>query len=129
MIKICRIRIGMSASSFSPCSSIIHCDETPPTQRALDLYVELWHRLWFRVFANLGLAKNGAQWSKERLEADIKQLNSFYRGDGWSNDGPEGYRQMDYYSGSFAIQYLQLLYAKLAAETDPSQAEEYKERA
>lgn len=86
-------------------------------------------RLWFRVFANLGLAKNGAAWSKARLEADIKQLNTFYRGDGWSNDGPEGYRQMDYYSGSFAIQYLQLLYAKLAAETDPTQAEEYKSRA
>ncbi|KAF2738464.1 hypothetical protein EJ04DRAFT_486370 [Polyplosphaeria fusca] len=85
--------------------------------------------LWFRVFANLGLAKNGAAWSKSRLEADIKQLNTFYRGDGWSNDGPEGYRQMDYYSGSFAIQYLQLLYAKLAAETDPTQGEEYKKRA
>ncbi|KAF1974275.1 hypothetical protein BU23DRAFT_113458 [Bimuria novae-zelandiae CBS 107.79] len=85
--------------------------------------------LWFRVFANLGLAKNGAAWSKERTEADIKQLNTFYRGHGWSNDGPEGYRQMDYYSGSFAIQYLQLLYAKLAADSDPSQAEEYKYRA
>ncbi|CAI6335733.1 unnamed protein product [Periconia digitata] len=85
--------------------------------------------LWFRVFANLGLAKNGAKWSEERLKADIKHLNTFYRGDGWSNDGPEGYRQMDYYSGSFAIQYLQLLYAKLAADSDPTQAEEYKERA
>ncbi|KAH7126932.1 hypothetical protein B0J11DRAFT_289902 [Dendryphion nanum] len=85
--------------------------------------------LWFRVFANLGLAKNGATWSKERLDADIKQLNTFYRGDGWSNDGPEGYRQMDYYSGSFAIQYLQLLYAKLAADSDPDQAEEYRKRA
>lgn len=36
---------------------------------------------------------------------------------------------MDYYSGSFAIQYLQLLYAKLAADIDPEQASEYKERA
>ncbi|KAH7073370.1 hypothetical protein FB567DRAFT_198425 [Paraphoma chrysanthemicola] len=85
--------------------------------------------LWFRVFANLGLERNGANWSKERLEADIKQLNSFYRGDGWSNDGPEHYRQMDYYSGSFAIQYLQLLYSKLAADIDPTQAAEYKKRA
>jgi hypothetical protein len=85
--------------------------------------------LWFRVFANLGLAKNGAAWSKERLQADIKQLNTFYRGDGWSNDGPEGFRQMDYYSGSFAIQYLQLLYAKLAGKSDPVQAREYKNRA
>jgi hypothetical protein len=36
---------------------------------------------------------------------------------------------MDYYSGSFAIQYLQLLYAKLAGDIDPEQAAEYKERA
>jgi hypothetical protein len=36
---------------------------------------------------------------------------------------------MDYYSGSFAIQYLQLLYAKLNADNDPTQASEYKERA
>lgn len=86
-------------------------------------------RLWFRVFANLGLERNGAKWSKEQLEKDIKQLNSYYRGDGWSNDGPDSYRQMDYYSGSFAIQYLQLLYSKLAADIDPEQAEEYKKRA
>ncbi|RYN52980.1 Negative regulator of the PHO system [Alternaria tenuissima] len=85
--------------------------------------------LWFRVFANLGLERNGAKWSKEQLEKDIKQLNTYYRGDGWSNDGPDTYRQMDYYSGSFAIQYLQLLYSKLAADIDPEQAEEYKKRA
>ena len=36
---------------------------------------------------------------------------------------------MDYYSGSFAIQYLQLLYSRLAADTDPVQAEEYRNRA
>jgi hypothetical protein len=89
----------------------------------------LRYRLWFRVFANLGLAKNGASFSQSRVDADIKELNSFYRGNGWSNDGPEGYRQMDYYSGSFAIQYLQLLYSKLAADTDPTQAEEYRSRA
>lgn len=35
---------------------------------------------------------------------------------------------MDYYSGSFAIQYLQLLYSKLAADIDPVNAEEYKKR-
>ncbi|KAI9703443.1 MAG: hypothetical protein M1820_005916 [Bogoriella megaspora] len=85
--------------------------------------------LWFRVFANLGLAKNKARYSQSRLEADIKQLNTFYRGDGWSNDGPASYRQMDYYSGSFAIQFLQLLYANLTSETDPERAEEFRNRA
>jgi len=46
--------------------------------------------LWFRVFANLGLKKNGGKYSKERLENDVKHLETFYRANGWSNDGPEG---------------------------------------
>ena len=86
-------------------------------------------RLWFRVFANLGLAKNNAKYNPDQLEKDVNHLNTFYRGDGWSNDGPASYRQMDYYSGSFAIQYLQLLYAKLAGKTDPNRAEEFRSRA
>jgi hypothetical protein len=85
--------------------------------------------LWFRVFANLGLKANGAPYSHERIEADMVHLDTFHRGDGWSNDGPEGYTQMDYYSGSFAIQYLQLLYARLAADFDPERAAEYRRRA
>lgn len=36
---------------------------------------------------------------------------------------------MDYYSSSFAIHFLQLLYAKLAGESDPSRAKEFKHRA
>ena len=46
--------------------------------------------LWFRVFANLGLKRNGGRYSQERLDRDIEHLDTFYRGDGWSNDGPEG---------------------------------------
>ncbi|KAK5132111.1 hypothetical protein LTR08_000362 [Meristemomyces frigidus] len=85
--------------------------------------------LWFRVFANLGLKANKAPYSHERIEADMTHLDTFHRGDGWSNDGPEGYTQMDYYSGSYAIQYLQLLYAKLAGDFDPERAAEYRKRA
>lgn len=36
---------------------------------------------------------------------------------------------MDYYSSSFAIQFLQLLYVKLAGEDDSERAEEFKKRA
>lgn len=36
---------------------------------------------------------------------------------------------MDYYSSSFAIHFLQLLYAKLAGESDPCRAKEFKDRA
>jgi hypothetical protein len=85
--------------------------------------------LWFRVFANLGLKKNGGKYSQEKIEQDILHLNSFFRGEGWSNDGPEGVWQQDYYSGSFAIQFLQLLYAKLAGDDDPEKAREFKKRA
>ncbi|KAK4636325.1 hypothetical protein CLAFUW4_00396 [Fulvia fulva] len=85
--------------------------------------------LWFRVFANLGLKANNAHYSHNQIEADMDHLDTFHRGDGWSNDGPEGYTQMDYYSGSFAIQYLQLLYSKLAADFDQARASEYRKRA
>ena len=36
---------------------------------------------------------------------------------------------MDYYSSSFAIHFLQLLYAKLAGDEEPERAEEFKKRA
>lgn len=36
---------------------------------------------------------------------------------------------MDYYSSSFAIHFLQLLYAKLAGEEEPERAAEFKKRA
>jgi len=36
---------------------------------------------------------------------------------------------MDYYSSSFAIHFLQLLYAKLAGQDEPARAEEFKKRA
>jgi len=85
--------------------------------------------LWFRVFANLALMKNGVEYSAERLEADLDHLDSFYLSGGWSNDGPSDTLQMDYYSGSFAIQFLQLLYAKVNGDKDPRRAEEYVTRA
>lgn len=37
--------------------------------------------------------------------------------------------EMDYYSSSFAIQFLQLLYAKLAGDDDPERAAEFRSRA
>lgn len=34
--------------------------------------------LWFRVFANSGLEKNGGKFSQERIEQDIIHLNAFF---------------------------------------------------
>ncbi|ETN42005.1 uncharacterized protein HMPREF1541_03944 [Cyphellophora europaea CBS 101466] len=83
--------------------------------------------LWFRVFANLAMKKNGALYDAQKLKADMDHLDGFYRGEGWSNDGPEGYTQMDYYSGSFAIQLLQLLYVKINGGEDQERAERYRD--
>ncbi|KAI9923670.1 hypothetical protein ASPWEDRAFT_50160 [Aspergillus wentii DTO 134E9] len=85
--------------------------------------------LWFRVFANLGLRTNGAPYSLSRIETDMDHLDTFHLGGGWSNDGPKSHHQMDYYSGSFAIQFLQLLYSKLAVDFDPERAGRYRNRA
>ena len=48
---------------------------------------------------------------------------------GWSRDGPEGVKQLDYYSSSFAIQFAQLVYSKLAEKEDPERAKAYRQRA
>ncbi|KAL0569677.1 hypothetical protein V5O48_012290 [Marasmius crinis-equi] len=86
--------------------------------------------LWFRVFANLGLSKVGSKRADlKRMKADLDHLDTFYIGDGWSRDGPEGVVQLDYYSSSFAIQVAQLLYSKLAQEEDPERCEEFRDRA
>ncbi|CAK9784945.1 hypothetical protein CC85DRAFT_32608 [Cutaneotrichosporon oleaginosum] len=98
--------------------------------------------LWFRVFANLALRSIGSELHQpERMAADLQRLDSFQLsshpptgGDlvgsaGWSRDGPEDVKQLDYYSSSFAIQVAQMVYAKLCADTDPERAKAYKLRA
>ena len=78
----------------------------------------------------MGLSKAGSSYfNVERMKADLDHLDTFYIGDGWSRDGPEGVVQLDYYSSSFAIQFAQLAYSKLAQDSDPERCEEYRNRA
>lgn len=82
------------------------------------------------MFANLGLSKAGSsRFNAKRMKADLDHLDTFYIGGGWSRDGPEGVIQLDYYSSSFAIQFAQLVYSKLAQTEDPARCEEYRKRA
>ena len=82
------------------------------------------------MFSNLGLSKAGSpRFDAKRMKADMDHLDTFYIGDGWSRDGPEGVVQLDYYSSSFAIQFAQLAYSKLAQAEDPERCEEYRNRA
>jgi hypothetical protein len=93
--------------------------------------------LWFRVMGNLALVQScGVPYEelKESMNADLEVLDSFYIGNGWASDGPwdvdgPGRRQMDYYSGSFAIQFSQLMYIRYAADLDLERCKVYKQRA
>lgn len=78
----------------------------------------------------MGLRTAGSsRFDAARMNADLDHLDTFYIGGGWSRDGPEGVNQLDYYSSSFAIQFAQLVYSKLAREFDPVRCEEYRKRA
>lgn len=82
--------------------------------------------LWFRVFSNLALrAIKSPLFNPERMELDLQRLDSFQLpphppagtdegSAGWSRDGPEDVRQLDYYSSSFAIQVAQMFYSKVS---------------
>ncbi|KAF5507247.1 hypothetical protein CGCA056_v013807 [Colletotrichum aenigma] len=88
---------------------------------------------WFRIFVNLALVKTlGVQMESVRhfMEEDFELLDSFYLGEGWSSDGlwGEERKQADYYSGSFAIQFAQLLYVRFAVG-DEERVERYKQQA
>ncbi|KAH6675843.1 hypothetical protein B0J14DRAFT_587427 [Halenospora varia] len=90
--------------------------------------------LWFRVMANLALVKScGVPYEelKASMDADLEVLDTYYVGGGWASDGSwcEDRKQMDYYSGSFAIQFSQCVYVKYAADIDPKRVEVYKDRA
>lgn len=107
---------------------------------------------WFRIFTNLALIQVAGIPRGElqnEIESDMAVLDSFDIGEGWSSDGPwltaeqeaeeeresartgrfdkigTG-RQADYYSGSFAIQFSQLLYSRFAADLDPVRANLYR---
>lgn len=89
--------------------------------------------IWFRVMTNMALIRTCGVPKEElwpRVEKDLQHLDSFFLDDAWSSDGAwSERRQADYYSGSFAIQFSQLLYVKFAADIDPERCEMFRERA
>lgn len=90
--------------------------------------------LWFRVMTNLALVKVcdvPLDNVVEDMKADLDLMEQFYRGDGWAADGiwSDAGRQADHYSGSFAIQFSQLIYAKFAQDIDPERCERFRSRA
>ncbi|KAH7112919.1 hypothetical protein B0J11DRAFT_597731 [Dendryphion nanum] len=90
--------------------------------------------LWFRVLVNLALTRSlGVPLAevKNYIDESLATLDTFYMDHGWSSDGLwcEERKQADYYSGSFAIQFAQLLFVKFAPDYDESRTELYRSRA
>lgn len=111
--------------------------------------------LWFRVFTNIVLVKICQIDTPEvlnQMKEDLDELDTFYLGNGWSSDGlwrgaglddkefelfqetgkvhsikPD--RCVDFYSGSFALQFCQLLYIRFAGDLDPERTEKYRQQA
>ncbi|CVK96255.1 uncharacterized protein FMAN_14081 [Fusarium mangiferae] len=88
---------------------------------------------WFRVLVNLTLMKAlgfDKEKARQAMDADFELLDQFYLGEGWSSDGVWGddRKQADYYSGSFAIQFAQLLYVHCAVD-DVKRVAKYRQQA
>lgn len=97
-----------------------------------DFPVTNW--LWFRVMTNLALIKVCGMPHEtllDAMKADLDLMEQFYLGDGWAADGiwSDNGRQADHYSGSFAIQFSQLIYVKMAHDLDPERCERFRGRA
>ncbi|KAF5648103.1 hypothetical protein F52700_1318 [Fusarium sp. NRRL 52700] len=88
---------------------------------------------WFRVLVNLALIKvlgPDKEKARQAMDADFELLDQFHIGEGWSSDGVWGddRKQADYYSGSFAIQFAQLLYVHCAVD-DEKRVAKYRQQA
>ncbi|KAF1911361.1 hypothetical protein BDU57DRAFT_507316 [Ampelomyces quisqualis] len=97
-----------------------------------DFPVTNW--LWFRVTTNLALVKVcGVPHAEvvDAMKADLDTMDQFYLDEGWAADGiwSDAGRQADYYSGSFAIQFSQLIYATMAYDIDPDRCERFRSKA
>lgn len=82
--------------------------------------------LMFAVLVNVAMKKTGREYSQEKLEWYLNEIDTYYIGNGWYQDGNPGNR--DYYI-SFGIHYYCLLYVVLMGDEDKERCEKYKKRA
>ena len=81
---------------------------------------------FFRILVNVALQKQGMPYSAAHLEQGLAQIESYYLGDGWYQDGAAP--QKDYYI-SWAIHYYSLIYAKVMEADDHARCALFRQRA
>lgn len=82
---------------------------------------------FFAVLVNVAFKKLGLpEYNQQVVDANIQEINSYYVGDGWYQDGPTD--RYDYYI-AFALHYYGLIYAAFMGEDDPVNSQLFRERA
>ncbi|MDR2808506.1 MAG: DUF2264 domain-containing protein [Spirochaetaceae bacterium] len=83
-----------------------------------------WH--FFRIMVCTAFRELGLPVDERAEQESFDAVESYYRGDGWYQDGPQG--SYDYYN-PMGFHFYGLIYAKLAGYRDPKRAALYIERA
>lgn len=85
--------------------------------------------LFFRVLVNLALDSVGMEADLDLLQADLREMDSWYTGGGWYTDGPAAEKpQKDYYI-PWGLEYYGVLYSVFAEKQDPDRAGVFRQRA
>lgn len=81
---------------------------------------------FFRVLVNLGFARIGGPFDQAAVEESLRTIEGYWLGDGWYRDGV--LQNTDFYN-AWAFHFYGLIYAVLAAKTDPERSARFRERA
>lgn len=82
---------------------------------------------FFPILINVAFKKLGRpEYNQEIVNENLKEINSYYVGDGWYQDGPTG--RYDYYV-AFALHFYGLIYSVFMSEEDPVNSKLFRERA
>jgi hypothetical protein len=81
---------------------------------------------FFRVLVNLGFARVGGPFDRAAVDGSFEKIESYWLGDGWYRDGE--LENTDFYI-AWAFHFYGLIYATLAAQTDPDRCARLRQRA
>ncbi len=81
---------------------------------------------FFGVLTNSAMKLKGMRYSQEKLDDYLNELDGYYLGDGWYEDGIS--HQKDYYI-SYAMHFYGLVYSVWMKDEDPKRCAEYRRRA
>ena len=85
--------------------------------------------LFFMILVNLALDSVDMPCDMANAERGLREVDTWYVGDGWYSDGPAATKpQKDYYV-PWALQYYGVLYSVFAKKRDPARAAVFAQRA